>query len=103
MSDVIGKRVEGFSGTKEKYTDAPVPGAFWWLGDPPRRLHFVCPCGCGDIGGIAVAKDLADRDGNHPIWTWNGDEDKPTTTPSILFTAGCKWHGYLTDGVFRSC
>lgn len=65
----------------------------------PARLVFACPCGCGDIGGIGLPP------GNQqgPTWTWNGDHDKPTCTPSIRFLSGCQWHGYLTDGVFRSC
>jgi hypothetical protein len=65
--------------------------------DEPAGIVFLCPCGCGAhraarFGGI-----------NHPTWTWNGDKEKPTLTPSLLSTTGCKWHGYLTEGVFRSC
>jgi len=96
MSDIRAKRVTGFD-------EAKSPGEFWWSGDPPKRLTFVCPSGCGSIGGVMVAKDMADRDGKHPVWGWNGDLDRPTVTPSIQFLSGCKWHGFLTDGVFRSC
>lgn len=37
-----------------------------------------------------------------PHWTWNGNREAPSLTPSILvhpypgWTDG--WHGYLTDG-----
>jgi len=34
-------------------------------------------------------------------WGWDGNEDKPTLTPSILDPG--HWHGYLTAGFFRSC
>lgn len=96
MSDVQANRVSGFDG-------ATNPGDFWWTGDPAVRLSFLCPCGCGDVGGVAVAPDPNDRGGNHPVWKWDGNLDQPTLTPSIQFTTGCRWHGYLTAGVFRSC
>jgi hypothetical protein len=59
-------------------------------------LTFRCPCGCGSIGGIHFAL-------YNPRWTWNGDKDNPTCTPSILRGDGCRWHGFLTNGVFISC
>lgn len=40
-----------------------------------------------------------------PFWEWDGDENKPTLTPSI----GCgpkddhNWHGYLTAGRLEAC
>lgn len=63
------------------------------------HLGFICPCGCGDWTGILVSKD-----GTHSpkVWGWNKSMEKPTCTPSILRLDRCKWHGYLTDGVFRS-
>lgn len=72
------------------------PGNFRWSGDPVKRLTFGCPCGCGDIAGIEVKPE------NPSGWDWNGDLDKPTVTPSILINRD-HWHGYLTDGVFKSC
>ena len=36
-------------------------------------------------------------------WKWDGNEAKPTLTPSILRKSGCRWHGYLTGGEFRTC
>jgi hypothetical protein len=58
-------------------------------------LNFVCPCGCESILGVSLAGPNA--------WQWNEDRNKPTVTPSIRRLDGCKWHGYLTDGVFKSC
>lgn len=67
---------------------------------PPSGIGFMCPCGCGDASWVAF-------EGRYewvgPQWKWNGSEDKPTLTPSLKKLGGCKWHGYLTDGVFRSC
>ena len=94
--EVVGKRVSCFEEMKE-------PGCFEWLiwddEKHPRRLHFVCPCGCGAIGGVVVRGDAT----KEPIWEWDGNLDKPTITPSIRFLDKCCWHGYLTAGVFRSC
>lgn len=42
------------------------------------RIMFKCP-GCDNAHGIPV-------DGSRG-WSWNGDGDKPTVTPSIL----CTW------------
>lgn len=39
--------------------------------------------------------------GGPRIWAWDGNEDKPTLTPSIHCTG--IWHGYLTNGRLVSC
>lgn len=65
-----------------------------------RRISFLCPCGCGSFAGVRVRDDGVNDGKAHG---WNRSEDKPTTTPSILLIGGCNWHGYLTDGVFKSC
>lgn len=82
------------------------PGLAWWTkeaGAPEgtMRLTFVCPGGCGDLGGCRAAKK---KPGMNPSWEWNGDTIKPTLRPSILSPrdhGGCGWHGYLTNGVFK--
>jgi hypothetical protein len=91
--NVPGKKVETFE-------EMNSPGCFRWSN---ACLMFVCPCGCESIAGVAVGKDMDDRGGNHPVWQWNGDREKPTITPSIQLVGGCCWHGFLTDGVFKSC
>lgn len=82
------------------------PGAFSYYamhGDPPDAPpagpHFVRPCGCGAIGGVSF------RGSRRPQWSYDGDREKPTCTPSILFTGGCptRWHGFLTAGCFEGC
>jgi len=71
----------------------------------PGGLNFICPCGCGGFGGIIFGDSGAPLNQKGSGWAWNGDLERPTVTPSILFnkTEGCAWHGYLTDGVFCSC
>lgn len=84
---------------KNSFEELEKPGDGYWTGSEnpdkePGRLTFKCPCGCDLIAGIKVAGEGK--------WQWNGDFEKPTTTPSILIDRG-HWHGYLTGGVFRSC
>lgn len=43
------------------------------------RLMFECP-GCECMHEVVI------RSGPHPCWTWNGNAEKPTFTPSILVT-----------------
>lgn len=40
-------------------------------------LLFQCP-GCGTAHGVHTG------DGSGPRWTWNGDVERPTFSPSIL-------------------
>jgi len=63
-------------------------------------LTWLCPGGCGAESTI-VFRGRCDGH-NRPSWEWNGSLDKPTLTPSIL-SLGCRWHGYLTDGVWKPC
>lgn len=55
MGDIPANRVDEF----EKLLS---PGDFMWTGSG-GSLMFVCPCGCGSFGGVAVARDPADRGG----------------------------------------
>jgi hypothetical protein len=63
------------------------------------HIWFQCP-GCNIAHGIPV-------DGSRG-WSWNGDGDKPTVTPSILCTAeyGDKrektvCHSFIRDGQWQ--
>ena len=47
--------------------------------DGERFLMFWCP-GCDDPHVPIVQRERPER----PLWTWNGDRDRPTLTPSIL-------------------
>jgi hypothetical protein len=91
--------------------DKAVPGQFIFTGlhateGGPYGILFVCPCGCGSFGSVHfnVPSDWAEKhNGGKPLtqWTWNGNKEKPTLSPSILHEN--HWHGYLRDGVFEEC
>lgn len=92
------------AGTEDDISLLAQPGDFRWTGfeggELPGRMMFRCPCGCDIIAGITV-KPVCKTG-----WEWDGNLDKPTVTPSIAISvddSGNHWHGYLTDGVFRSC
>lgn len=61
-------------------------------------IDFVCPCGCGAVGCLPTRKGFGGSS-----WSWDGDKEKPTLSPSVLRTAGCKWHGYLKKGIWEQC
>lgn len=69
---------------------------------PALYLYFCCPCGNGEVAGIPLYRE-GDTKPEPNAWLWNGSQDKPTVTPSILRRGGCNWHGWLMDGVFREC
>lgn len=103
-------RVNEFEGTRTDeqgflYKDGLTPGAAHFAsgrsGDeliPNVVLRFSCPCGCGAVGALPINKQF-----NPQAWTWNGSTEKPTCTPSIQMLTKCRWHGYLTNGVFAPC
>jgi hypothetical protein len=88
----------------KSWDDMKNPGDFIFSTDKDGKIWGMiemCPCGCGATGGIFF--DTGDPNQASPKWKWNGDKVKPTLTPSIQRTGGCKWHGFLTDGVFKTC
>ncbi len=90
----------------EDYDNMKSPGDFMLhtsidSGEKVTGMVFVCPCGCGRKGGLQFDGPFVTQ--NRPKWVWNGNREKPTLTPSIQQLSGCKWHGFLTDGVFKSC
>ena len=98
MGNVKARNVVGYEGALQA-------GDFWITAPNPhegnaRRLTFICPCGCGSYAGIKIRDDGQNVEG---AWGWDRNEMEPTTTPSIQIMAGCRWHGFLTKGVFVSC
>lgn len=73
---------------------SPLPDA-----DGEQYMSWVCPCGCGHQSNLTVGNGFKPADS--PSWEWNGSREKPTLTPSIHRVG--HWHGWLTDGVWRSC
>lgn len=70
-------------------------------------LGFNCPCGeCGQRAYVAFENPI---DGGPvvnpelPTWKRTGENfEVITLTPSIQRNSGCRWHGYLTNGEFKS-
>jgi len=56
-----------------------------------NRVHFWCP-GCDEAHGITY--------GARDAWTWNGDLERPTFSPSVLVQGppGTRCHSFVTDG-----
>jgi hypothetical protein len=77
--------------------DGVCPGDAKWFANGSVQtagLNFVCPCGCGQVAGVSVEPGR---------WQWDGNRERPTITPSIQIMDGCRWHGFLTNGVFQRC
>lgn len=77
------------------WLDPGKPSGQRWRADLLVRL----PVRCGSLGPLTVGNGFKPADG--PSWQWNGSLDKPTLTPSVHHRG--HWHGWLTDGVWRSC
>lgn len=85
-----------------KHDGQKVPGRFLWghEHDGYRMIHFILPGGF--YGGIPVHREGTPRpDIQSPVWTWDGNEDRPTLAPSI-WMHGC-WHGFVRAGRMESC
>lgn len=58
-----------------------------------KYAHFLCPCGCGDV--IVLTSNAKVR----PRWTFAVDQaNRPTVTPSIWRTKGCRSHFLMKAG-----
>lgn len=91
-TDIVAAYCEDIDDVKAK------PGAFEFYVDSNRQVAgmiYACPCGCGRTGALPF------KPAPSPSWNWNGDREKPTLTPSVHNVG--HWHGWLTDGVWRSC
>ena len=90
-----------WEGGSEPYRkDLPAGAWDWRMADDgkTRYLNFTCPCGCGVASMIPVTT----VPGGHG-WKWDGNEEKPTLSPSIQKLTPCRWHGYLRAGIFEKC
>jgi len=67
------------------------------------HLLFSCP-GCGRPGAIRAGNP---KSGDPPSWDVTGgsldDVTMLTLAPSIHCVGCCGWHGFLQNGVFKSC
>ena len=95
LTPVHGRRVAHI------VSEGPQPGDFAFTscgGVESAHLLFRCPCGCGAIGGVNLHPC-----GQAPVWTWDGNRERPTVQPSVRFLDGCRWHGFLRAGAWESC
>ena len=84
------------------------PGDFAWDFDmsdyadrkTTSKTHFLYVHLPGETnwGAIEVCEGVP---GGDRVWGWDGNEDKPTLTPSIHHVG--VWHGFLRAGRLESC
>lgn len=75
-----------------------VPGAFWF-NEHGSILTYVCPCGCNEQGRLPLYP-LGTEKPAATAWSWDGDREKPTLSPSIRRLDRCQYHGHLEEGVW---
>lgn len=71
----------------DRHGDGPNPGEI---------LIFHCP-GCKYGHGFNIS-------GPPPVWTYNGNEESPTLSPSLLYTreqAKFRCHSFVRDGMIQ--
>lgn len=77
------------------------PGTFAWQldegGGHARRITYICPR--GQLCGVPV---LPHRLPNGAGWSFDGNVDQPTLSPSVNCVGGCGWHGFITAGRMRN-
>ena len=79
-------------------------GEFCWSKEinGVRYLHIVLP---GSIRPDSIRCSTASptiiQDNFGPVWGWDGNEDKPTLSPSLHWPG--QWHGHLVAGRLVSC
>ena len=75
--------------------DKEKPGAMWWTERKGKRVWVVTlPCGDPFWQGQTTT------DGQR-VWTCTGEPPNVTVEPSINYVG--LWHGFLKNGVLRSC
>jgi len=64
--------------------------------DGEKGLVFFCP-GCKYYHSFRIALGNTP---NAPVWTWNGDMNKPTFSPSLLVNGMTeqRCHSFVRDG-----
>ena len=77
------------------------PAKFMFMRDGPngpRWMSFPCPGQRrkNESNARCMVPLHPQKNSNGASWTWNGNREKPTLSPSIN-CHGC-WHGFITDG-----
>lgn len=63
------------------------------------QMEYTCPRTGRYCGTVMVG--VQRKPAESPSWNWDGNWENPTLTPSINCQGGCRWHGYLTAGVWK--
>ncbi len=74
-----------------------------------KHLYIVLPNAKGEFNLDAAGRAALDAiqisrtpaGCSNRIWLWDGNETSPTLNPSIHWLG--HWHGYLINGVLKSC
>jgi hypothetical protein len=61
-------------------------------------LLYGCPLQKRSMCGVPL-KPLANPPYNTG-WTFDGNRDAPTLSPSVNCVGGCKWHGWIRAGTW---
>ena len=97
-TDISGK---SWYGGESAYRKDLAPGTAEWRKGTDGQiacLSFTCPCGCGSVGTLPIKPGYS-----NPQWAWDGNQERPTLSPSVLKLTPCGWHGYLRAGVWERC
>lgn len=55
----------------------------------------------GQLVSLYITSVQYPAENKSPLWTWDGNQENPTITPSINVIG--RWHGYLTNGKLITC
>jgi hypothetical protein len=80
-----------------------IPGQYYLPINSDKEIKAIimnCP-GCGKTGGMTVYKPNTPKPPS-PSWEMNGEGENITLKPSINCVGCCGWHGYLTNGEYKS-
>jgi Family of unknown function (DUF6527) len=78
----------------EELPEKPQQGTIYAIGEgTPWALALLCPCRCGALIQLSLLKD------ERPSWKMRLDrKGRPTLTPSVWRTAGCRSHFLVREG-----
>lgn len=83
------------------FDQGAVPGSFFI--DDAKNIHFNCPCGCCQYSALPLYHEAETKPVGVTAWKWDGNLEVPTLDPSIRQMQGCKFHGFLKQGVWTFC
>lgn len=77
------------------------PGSFYIAKQEGHQAWFWFVLPGSGAGGCIRLHPLTDENIGEHSWQWDGNEDKPTLTPSVNCVG--IWHGFFTAGRMVSC